>query len=79
LKILPFGHNLGYPGKITGCAEHPHKTRLPDAFKKLQKCSSAFMWMGTTSRVLVAQRPNLIFDQVTAPVPEFMDSGVRIG
>jgi hypothetical protein len=36
--------------------------------------NGAFAWKGTTSRVVVACRPKLIFDQMAALVPEIIDT-----
>jgi hypothetical protein len=35
-----------------------------------------YMWKGITSRVIVASRPKVSFDQMAAPVPEIMDDSI---
>jgi hypothetical protein len=46
-----------------------------DSFKNAGSAGkNAYMWKGTTSRVMLASRPKVSFDQMTAPVPEIMDT-----
>jgi hypothetical protein len=35
--------------------------------------NGGYAWKGITSRVMVASRPEIKFDQMAAPVPEIMD------
>jgi hypothetical protein len=46
-------------------------------FKKWQKrWKDAYVQQGTTSKVMVASRPKVSFDQMAAPIPEIMDGSL---
>jgi hypothetical protein len=50
-----------------------------DAFKKWQnRWERCIRTDGSTTRVMVASRPKINFDQMTAPVPEIMDSSLYV-
>jgi hypothetical protein len=47
---------------------------IQDAFRNGRSAwNGAYMQKGTTLRVMVASRPKVIFDQITATVPEITD------
>jgi hypothetical protein len=49
------------------------KHDFQDAFKNGRNAgNNAFMWNGTTCRVLVVSRPKVSFYQMATPVPEIM-------
>jgi hypothetical protein len=50
-----------------------------DGFKKGRSTgNSAYVRMATTSRVMVASRHKLVFDQMAAPVAEIVDGSLHI-
>jgi hypothetical protein len=52
----------------------PIEHNFQDAFTKGRSAENGvYAWKGTTSRVMVASRPKVSFDQMMAPVPEMMD------
>jgi hypothetical protein len=70
-KRPPFWHNWGDRGRIAGCAEHPHRTRLPGCILKNGRSAGngVYTRKGTTSRVMVASRHKVCFllDGSTSP------------
>jgi hypothetical protein len=40
--------------------------------------NGAYVWKGTTSRVMVASKPKVSSDKMAAPVPEIMDYSIHI-
>jgi hypothetical protein len=64
---MPFWHNWGDTGRITGCAEHPQRMISRMHLKDWGSRRGLLPWW----RWPVGSK--LVFDQMAAPIPEIMD------
>jgi hypothetical protein len=79
-RYPPFRHKWGERGRITVSAEHPHRTRLQDTFKRM---AESLGWVQMHKRGLLQWQcspvgPRLAFDQTEATAPEIMGSSVNL-
>jgi hypothetical protein len=63
LKILPFWHSWGYQDRITGSADHSHRSQLPGCILKNGRSTgnTEYAQKRTTSKVMVVRRPKVSF------------------
>jgi hypothetical protein len=75
LRVCHFETIWGDQGRITGGAQHSHRTQLPGCILKNARSvgNSAYTRKNTTLSMIMASRPKASFNQMAVPVLETVD------